>query len=83
MEEVLVKEEPSGWFTETEGLENLQYNEPDTSLEYGSQQTTYQAGCLPWELAATQAQTLDTHLSQNIPGPSRIQGVSLTLNFLL
>ncbi|XP_071522373.1 uncharacterized protein [Panulirus ornatus] len=75
MEEVLVKEEPSGWFPDTEeGLESLQYSEPDTSLEYSSQQTNYQAGCLPWELAATQAQTLDTHLSQNIPGPSRIQG---------
>lgn len=75
MEEVLVKEEPSSWFPDTEeGLESLQYSEPDTSLEYSSQQTNYQAGCLPWELAATQAQTLDTRLSQNIPGPSRIQG---------
>ncbi|XP_042234264.1 protein bric-a-brac 2-like [Homarus americanus] len=77
MEEVLVKEEPAGWFPDTEeGLENLQYTEADTSLGYGGQQATYQGGCLPWELAAvaSQAHTLDAHLPQGIPGPSRIQG---------
>ncbi|KAG7176709.1 putative Broad-complex core protein-like 11 [Homarus americanus] len=75
---LLVKEEPAGWFPDTEeGLENLQYTEADTSLGYGGQQATYQGGCLPWELAAvaSQAHTLDAHLPQGIPGPSRIQGV--------
>ncbi|XP_045610687.1 longitudinals lacking protein, isoforms H/M/V isoform X1 [Procambarus clarkii] len=77
MEEVLVKEEPSGWFPETEeGLESLQFSEADTSLGYTHQPTTFRGGCLPWDLAAaaTQAHVLDSQLSQGIPGPSRMQG---------
>ncbi|XP_045610693.1 protein bric-a-brac 2 isoform X6 [Procambarus clarkii] len=78
MEEVLVKEEPSGWFPETEeGLESLQFSEADTSLGYTHQPTTFRGGCLPWDLAAaaTQAHVLDSQLSQGIPGPSRMQGI--------
>ncbi|XP_045610694.1 protein bric-a-brac 2 isoform X7 [Procambarus clarkii] len=78
MEEVLVKEEPSGWFPETEeGLESLQFSEADTSLGYTHQPTTFRGGCLPWDLAAaaTQAHVLDSQLSQGIPGPSRMQGM--------
>ncbi|KAK8731015.1 hypothetical protein OTU49_007753 [Cherax quadricarinatus] len=78
MEDVLVKEEPAGWFPETEeGLDSLQFSEADTGLAYAPQQTTFRSGCLPWELAAaaaTQAHVLDSQLPHGLPGPSRMQG---------
>nr|XP_053630655.1 longitudinals lacking protein, isoforms H/M/V-like isoform X4 [Cherax quadricarinatus] len=79
MEDVLVKEEPAGWFPETEeGLDSLQFSEADTGLAYAPQQTTFRSGCLPWELAAaaaTQAHVLDSQLPHGLPGPSRMQGM--------
>nr|XP_053630654.1 protein bric-a-brac 2-like isoform X3 [Cherax quadricarinatus] len=79
MEDVLVKEEPAGWFPETEeGLDSLQFSEADTGLAYAPQQTTFRSGCLPWELAAaaaTQAHVLDSQLPHGLPGPSRMQGI--------